>query len=537
MIRTLVKNRLLSVFGTMTMKSKRGPKKPTLLSGVFIVLVYLFAVGSFAFISTAAAMALGSVLIPFGAGWLYYAIFFIASFSIVFIFSIFETKGELFDCKDNDFLLSMPIKPRDIVVARISVVLIYNYVEALIVMLPAIIYYGIKSGDVVGIFGGLFITIFIPLIATALASAVGYLVAYLSKKIKKNNAIIVTFAIAFIVLYFFGYEFVMNKMELFLANVMASGGVAKEQFSFLYHLGNSALFAPVSTAIITLSSLIVSALAYILISRRYFSLITASVKTKAKYKSEKIREKSILSTLISKEIRCFFSSPTYMLNTGIGLIFEVIIGVVAVVKSDSISMLATALMGGTSDAEPALMLVPLMISAIVTLSAFNTMSACSLSLEGKRLWILRTIPVKDLDVLHAKVAAQIVLTFPPTLATSVLFIIASASPIEYWIFFILIPFFAITFSATLGTVINVFFPKFKFVNEVEPIKQSLSVFASMMINMLLGAGVLVGSFFLLTVVNPMTVVLLTLLAYVLLTAIFYTLLRKVSVRIYSKFEV
>ncbi len=537
MIKTLIKHRLRSVFGTMTTRSKKGPRKATPTQLLILGLVYLLAGGSFVFISTMAAIMLGSVLIPFGASWLYYAMFFIAAFSLIFIFSIFETKAELFDCKDNDLLLSMPIKPKDITLSRISIVLLYNYIEVFIIMLPCIIYYGIKSGDAVGVFGGLFVTLLIPIIATSLASFVGYLVAYITKKLKKNNFFIVALCIAFLVLYFVGYEVVLAKLELFLANVEAAGGVAKSELLFLYHLGCAALFQPVSTLILVAATAALGVVTYLIISRNYIKIITANIKSGTKYKSADLGEKSPLSALVSKDIRHFFSSPTYMLNTGLGLIFEVMVGVLAIVKMDTLKMLAQALFGAASDATPEIVIIPIMIGALVLFAGFNTMSACSISLEGKNLWIIRTVPVRELDVLHSKIISQIIITLPPSLIASVLFIIASSAPIEYWAFYIIIPTLALTFSAILGTVINVLLPKLEFTNEAEPIKQSFSVFVTMMIQMLLGAVVLVGTVLLVALMRPIFIILIMLSLYLVLTVVFYIILRKKSVKRYAKFEV
>ena len=537
MIKALVKNRLLSVFGSMTTRSKKGVRKAGPLQLVALILIYAVAIGSFVFLSTMAAIMLGSVLIPFNSSWLYFALFFIAAFSIIFIFSIFETKAELFDCKDNDLLLSMPIKPKDITLSRISVVLIYNYIEALVIMLPAVIYYGIKSGDALGVFGGLFVTLLIPILATSLASAVGYFVAYITKKLKKNNFFIVALCVAFMVVYFVGYDFVLAKLELFLANVEAAGGVAKSELIFLYHLGNAALFSPVSTLIILLSTVAVGFATYFVISKNYIKIITASVKSRSKFKSAEISEKSVLSALISKDLRHFFSSPTYMLNTAIGLIFEVMLGIVAIVKMDTLAMLSEALLGGQGDATPDLMLLPIMIMGLVTLASFNTMGACSLSLEGKRLWILKTMPVREKDVLHSKAATQIIITLPPTLIAAILFMIAVSAPVAYWVFFILTPTAAVVFGAVFGTVVNVWLPKFEFTNEVEPIKQSFSVFVAMMGQMLIGAGALLGTIFLVFVMNPIFAALIGLFFYLLIAILFYVVLRCVSIKRYAKFEV
>jgi hypothetical protein len=46
---------------------------------------------------------------------------------VFFIISIFTAQAELFEAKDNDLLLSMPIKPRTILLSRIGIMIQYDY--------------------------------------------------------------------------------------------------------------------------------------------------------------------------------------------------------------------------------------------------------------------------------------------------------------------------------------------------------------------------------------------------------------------------
>ena len=538
MIKILVRNRLRSLLGTLVGKRKSGDiKKATVGRVIAFVALYAFVILSFASFSAVVAYEMGRVLIPIGASWLYFSLFMLASLSVIFIFSIFETKSELFECKDNDLLLSMPIKPKDIVASRILVVLIYNYVEGLVVMLPCIIVYAIFSLDIVGIIGGFLVLMFIPIIATALASAVGYLVASISKKLKKNSFLIVGISVVFLLLYFWGYNALINNFSAFLENIQDAGGLDGSSMPLLYYIGSAALLKPICTLILICASIGIGALAYFVISKSYIKIVTENYGVKkAVYKSTSYKAKRSLYALIAKELKRFSTSATYMLNSGLGLIFEVIVGVLAVFNRSVISEMGTALFANSS-ASPQTAIMPSMVAAILLLSSLNVMSACSLSLEGRQLWILKTVPLKDREVLISKFMPQIILTVPPTLLCSILFMIATSAPIEYWLFFVLTPIFASTFSAIFGVVINVAFPKFDFENEVQPIKQSLSVFIVMMAGMLITTVLLIGSFILSFVLHPMLVCLIQLLLYLALSVIFYLILMGPSLRKYAKIEV
>ena len=524
MIKILVKNRLRALVGTILGKSKSGEvKKASTLKIIGISLLYAYVIGFFLFFSAGISVLLGQTLIPIGASWLYFAIFMLITLSISFILSIFETNSELYECKDNILLLSMPIRPRDIVASRFAVVLIYNYVEELRVMLPCIVVYAIYSHDIVGVVGALIVSVFLPLVSTSLASGVGYLVALISRKIKKNSFITVAIALVFLAVYFVGYEYLMLNFTDYITALGQSGSVPISDMPFMYHIGATCLMKPLNLSVFATVSVLVGAVTYHLISRSYIKISTDNYSVKkAEYKGGYIKSKSLVRALTEKELKRFFSSANYMLNSALGLVFLVAVGIIAVVKKESMSMLFSLLLPeiGISVSGAS----AIMIMAIVCLSSLNMMSASALSLEGRCIWIPKTMPIKDKDLLISKVLPQIIVVTPPTLLTSVLFIIAVSAPSEYWIFYILTPFFANVFSAIFGLVINVIFPKFDFENEVRVIKQSLAVFIVMFGQMIFSFGLAALCFVLLRVISPLLVMALCFLLFAALSVAMYALL-------------
>ena len=109
MTKRLIKNRLIGLLAGFGGKKGKNGKSVSAGKVVLFTLLYLYVACAFLFLSVSMSLSFGAVLIPGGASWLYYSIFILATFTLLFVFSIFETKGELFDCKDNDLLLSMPI--------------------------------------------------------------------------------------------------------------------------------------------------------------------------------------------------------------------------------------------------------------------------------------------------------------------------------------------------------------------------------------------------------------------------------------------
>ena len=490
MIGILIKNRLSAVFGSFVNRSKsKEIKKASKLKICLFILLYLFVAVVFLGLSVSVSVLLSTSLLP-GADWLYYLIFMALTLMLVFVLSIFETKAELFECKDNDLLLSMPIKPRDIVAARIFVVLIYNYIISAIILLPAIVCYAIATGAVKGTVGGILIFLFVPLLATALSTGVGYLVAELSRRMKNKNIITIILSFTFVLLYFWFYSAAIENIEAVLANLMGISGELAKNYKILYYIGNSEILSPIPTLIMVLVCFISAAVAYYIISARYIKIVTdVRGAKKAVYREKTLKTKSILYALTLKDIRHFFSSPIYVLNGGMGLLMCLILSVFALIKGDFITLLTVDL-SLPSELVTNCAIVLLMLALSTTI-----ISACSLSVEGKNLWIIKTMPIDARTVLFAKALTQFVIAFPITLIASVLLIIATSPSPALWIVYIIAVQLASLLFSLFGILINVAFPKFDYENEAQAIKQSLATLICMMSTMLFSAALLVGTFF------------------------------------------
>lgn len=535
MIKLLVKNRLRSFVGSLIGKGRGGTVKKVSVGKIIgFSLLYLYVIAAFLFLSTTMAISLGTALIQSGASWLYFAIFMLISVTVIFIFSIFETKSELFECKDNDLLLSMPIKPHSIVASRTFVVLLYNYIEEAIIMLPCIVVYAVIAKDIVGVIGATLISLFLPLIATALASAVGYFVALISKRFHKNSFATVIIALLFLFVYFWGYDKLLGSIE----GLITDTGIVflPSDMPIIYHIGAAALLKPLNALAVIAVCVGSAALAYYLISKNYINVITDNRGAKrAEYKGEFIKSKSALSALTRKEIGRFISSANYMLNAGLGLVFEIVISVVALVNKSKISDLISTLTAEGMK-SPESFFAPIIAAGLVLMSSMNMMSASAMSLEGKSLWMIKTIPVRDRDVLLSKVLPQIIISVPPTLISSVLLIIAFGAPAKFWAFFILTPIIANVCFAFFGLIMNIALPKFDFENEAQVIKQSLATFLVMLTQMVVGILAIAINFILALTSLYVLSAFITLIFFIILTVICVFILLGPSARRYAKFE-
>lgn len=535
MLKSLLYVRFKSFFSGLVGKSKDGKISPLRIIGMTILMAILALSFLVIIISMCAPLAL--LLAPEGLSAAYYGFINLITFSIIFIFSIFETKSELFDCKDNELLLSMPIRPLDIVISRSMTLLIINAGEALYIMVPASVIFTIFGGNAWYIASSSVVAVLISVLATVLSSAVGYLVAMIAKKFKNNSFIPLMASLVFLFAYFFGYsafmEMLMTMEETDPEVILEMLSGVLEPISFF---GKMSLFDPLYIIGFTLIVIGATALAWMILSKSYIGIITTSYNTKGReYKREELKSAPVFLALARKEFAALLSSANYMLNSGIGIIFEVLIAVFVLISREEIILtlnMLTMELAIPTEGLAALLAVVLMIFV----SSTNCMSASALSLEGKRFWIVRSAPVSADALIYAKLAPHVLISAVATLVTSVILGIAlSVSPLE-WVFLLVTPQVASLAGALLGLIYNIIWPKFDFENEVQVVKQSLPVFLCVLTPMILLVPAIFAGIFLFLTLGALITEIIVLAVFVVLFLILYLLLMGPAARRLDKLK-
>jgi ABC-2 type transport system permease protein len=189
-----------------------------------------------------------------------------------------------------------------------------------------------------------------------------------------------------------------------------------------------------------------------------------------------------------------------MLNAGVGLIFFVLLAGAVLFNSQSISAVLSEIFGAIPDVNAAEIVAPILVALICLMSGMNMFSASALSLEGSGLWILKSTPVASKDILIAKTVPHILLCAPIASVVGLVFAIATAAPIYAYVFYIVTPFLVNVLFAFVGILLNIAFPKFDYINEVQVVKQSMPVFIMMLSSVLFGL-LLVGISFVIAIMG------------------------------------
>ncbi len=480
-------------------KDKRGgySRRP-LIGTVFFALLIAIGLLSFGFIFFSMFAGMGMAFIGTPLEWLYFAMAGIIIFALNFITTIFTSQKQLFEAEDNEILLSMPIKPQSILLSRIITLAVTDYLFAFLVGIPAILAWILTGGvSPLGLVLFAVALLFLPLFPLALSCGAGWLLSLLTRRMKNKSLFTTVFSLGFFALYMLVVGQLDAVIEGFMTNADKVGNVVSYVFYPFYCLGLG-VGGDIGSYLVFLVCMIAPfVLAFWILSRTFISLVTkkySGKRTKYVVKTEKRR--SLSAALLAREFKRLTSSSMYMLNAGCGLLFTLLIAVAA-----PIIRLNMGDITGMVSADPSLGISPedmameaemllgfmgsigiLIVSVSMSMSMFT---APSISLEGKTLWQLASLPISGRDVLMAKLKMHLWLTAPLGLVASLSVGLSFYSGVPMLLVTLLVPQVFNVFAALLGLRLNIAFPRFDFVNEAAVVKQSLSVSLTMIVTMVL----------------------------------------------------
>ncbi len=479
MLKSLIKKQFSEMFRNYYFDPKRNRARSRGAAAGMIALFIFLMVGVMG--GLFAFMSYGLVsLAAVGYGWLYFAI--TGGVGIIYgvIGSVFNTYSGLYLAKDNDLLLSMPIPPRMIVAARtISVYLMGLLYSAAVTVPAAVIYFIFVPQTVMSVVGALLSVVIVSVIDFILACLLGWVVAKIASKLKRRSFAVVILSLLGIALYYFIYFKATDLIRDLVANAALYGDSIKGSAYPVYLFGRIGEGDPLAIAVFSAASAILLFLTVYVLSRTFIKIATSSQNAGAvKGKTKNIGEKSVFGTLLSKEYSRFKSSPTYMLNGALGTVFLPVIGVAALIKGADIALILNSMFTAYAG------MIPVVLCAIICfITSTNMVAAPSVSLEGKTLWALQSLPVSARDVMAAKLSLHVILTTPAAVVCSLLCSVGLR--VGFAEGAALAAFVAVysVMTGAFGLVIGVKKPLLDWTREIVPIKQNMSLMLALLFGM------------------------------------------------------
>ncbi len=484
----LIALNMRSLFSRMFLKNRNQKKRNPVIM-VLIILLAVYVVASLMFLFGAILLQLNKPLFAMDLGWLYFALMGIGVFGLCFIGSIFAAQAQIFNAKDNELLFSLPIKPRAILTGRLASLLVLEYVFAAFVAIPAFVVWVVfQPVTAIGILFFIIAVLTMPLAALALASFFAWLIALFTSRMRNKNVMTLIFSLIFMALYFWVFSNLNGRMTQLIQNGEEIAAAVRDLIFPVYHLGVAIDQGSIISLLIYLVFIFAPFVIMLLILSVNFVKIATTNRgaAKIKYTEKALKVSGVLTAFVNKELRHFWSNPMYILNSSLGGVFMVVGAVVLVIERDVV----LNYLGDFNKLGLPLSAATLVCMALGAISALNFVSAPSVSLEGKSLWIAKSLPVRPIDVLMAKVLMHLLVCGIPAAVSALICAVAlQVNALEFFLI-IVIPLLMTLLMALFGVVINLQFPKFDWINELQPIKQGASVMLTMFGAMALVAAII-----------------------------------------------
>lgn len=479
-------------------KVKRGESKNKAVI-LILTLIVMFAVGSYAYMIAEGLSQINQTIVMVN-------IFIIITTLITFIEGIYKSQGILFEAKDNDLLFSMPIEKSKILFTRIAKLIIFQTLYNSLFIIPAFaVYIYFERPDAMFYIITVLMIFLLPIIPTILSSIIGYIVKGISIKFKLKKLLQTILTLVFMI----GIFFVALNLESMLGDIEQNADNINQSLSSVYYpvklYSNLVQNFNIIELLKLLAINIIPTILFICIaSIFYFKIISKTTEKSGKRsKSISLNNKTLkrrpkVISLIKKELKRFFDSPVYIINTMFGGVIIIAATIGIAINFDE---LVNALIGQVDigiNKEQIINLMPKIFYEIVVFtSCLTSITSSMISIEGKSFNITKSLPVPTKKILLSKIMASNILSTPLILISDIIFFVAFETQIIDIIYILLISIIMPTLIAIIGLLINLRFPKMDASSDTEVIKQS----ASSAIAVFIGMGIGIASIILMVAVG------------------------------------
>ena len=406
------------------------------------------------------------------------------------ITTIVKAPDALFRTHDLDMLLSLPIPARTVATARVFKIYSMNLMFTLLILVPGGVAYGVMAAPASMFYVSYALcALAAPMIPAVIASLIGVLVAMAGAAMKRLRYAGLALMFVALIGVVVGSTY-LSSATASMEMLMDFARGLTDLVSHIYPLAPLYERAVLGGDILALlayvgGSLLVMLLAGALFGRvfvRLNSFLTAHTRKK-RFVLGAQKRKSARSALLAREWRHFLSINSYVLNSAFGPILSLIavIALAVLVPAETIAMFLQA--EGLGDVP--LAALPFILSWLIGIAPTT---ACSVSLEGKNLWIVKTLPIPASEWLLPKLRLNLQLFTPFAILDSLVLAWMFRAEGMALAVMLLMPVLMGAFSALIGLAINCKFPRFDWTSEAKVAKNSSGTVVAVLLSMVLCFG-------------------------------------------------
>ncbi len=405
---------------------------------------------------------------------------------LTLIEGIYKSSSLLYNAKDDDLLLTLPISRGKIVALKLVKFYLFELMFNSMFLLPAMIVYFTRATTMPSFIPvSILVLILMPVIPIMLSCLIGAVISAFSSKFKKRTAVQIVFTfvamVAIMILSFTVSSSMDNTTAIGESVAKLGDGMAKIYYLAGLYEKMAVDFRALDLGIFIATHVLIAGVGILILAKTFFKINTRakmtnySVAKKIDVEKLEIRERKPIWALVKKEMNRFFGTPVFITNSGFGIIlFAIGTGLMCWKWSDILVSIESAENLPLS-IETIRELTPVIAFALMGFTTLMTyITSSMISLEGKSINILKTLPLSAITILRAKIVMAMIVILPMILIGDIVMAI--------WFKFgiietVLLLAGSVVLPASMqifGILVDLKYPTMDAENDMEIVKQSRS---------------------------------------------------------------
>ena len=538
---------LAKVFIRSLSMTKPSTKKQMIVTKILLALVSLLIILPFVVVSGLFIYTVTNSLVEYNYETIGLEFMCILLCVFTFIFSFNVILNELYFTGDIENLLPLPLKPREIVGAKIASIFCAESLVQLLVIFFSVIGFFFALGlsfknFLLGILG----MITLPMIPIIYCSIISLLIMSFTRFIK-NKETIRKVGLVFVLAVLMLFVYFLGALQNFDLELYIEGFVNGDQ-TFLHVMRGILPHINLFIDILVTGS-IRSLLLYILVNIGFIVVLLvladvcyfkgvvglSSKDTESKKSSSNIlnniKVENPTNSYFKKEIFTLFRTSSYFLNCIlINFIWPIFVYVICKLKFPDLTLSKLKNLVTSTDNNTLIIIFMFVIGVSILLPALNSIASSSFSREGKNFYFMKYIPMDYSSQVYVKLLVSFIIAFIGVNVFSLIFYLVIGLKVSTAFIFLIISFLAILFICSLGIIIDSINPKLVWDDELNALRENSNNFIVMGISIFMFI-VLAGLCYLLYKSFGLALAFTSiLLILILLNAIVYDLNRRFTVK-------
>ena len=467
-----------------------------------MIILYIFAFLYLAGIVGVFSNSLISELLKIHQEKMFLGVILLGIAGFVLIQTIFSAINLLYYSKDNEYILPLPLKPSQIVIAKTNVLLVTEYfIVAILGLIPLSIYGILTYANILYYIEMVIVLLIFPIIPILISSLLVLIVMSFAKFTKNRNrfqliATILILVIVFIASFAMGntdsspeelVQMVMkaNGMVELVKNAFPTLGMAIES------LTNVNIGIQLLNIILLIATTAIIYVLYVFVGQKLYLKGAVGNLYSGKKNKKKIDEKkafknsTIFKTYVGKEFKILLRNPIFFMQCVLpAILFPILIIGMTILGINEESNGQTIDFANMFINKTSIYIGIGILCVIQFFLMFIYISVTAISRDGQNASFMKYIPVKYMKQIDYKVMPNIIMTSIMSIITVIIAGILIKADILYLLLILITSIIMGVFQSYVLIIVDLKKPKLEWNSEYAVVKQNMNLIWSVVISLI-----------------------------------------------------